>query len=112
MFHYVHNMVANFVHLLLGAWQMCGACIMNGWRDIEAFLLKTAACLSKTTLMRQCISKEAVLLLVCARVCVFMSSLINYPFSLCGLVCWTVSGNLWDVKYTLIYIGQPCYPEG
>lgn len=44
---------------------------MNGWGDIEGFLLKTAACLSKTTLMRQCISKEAVLLLVCARVYVF-----------------------------------------
>lgn len=43
---------------------------MNGWGDIEGFLLKTAACLSKTTLMRQCISKEAVLL-VCARVYVF-----------------------------------------
>lgn len=62
MFHYVHNMVANFAHLLLGAWQMCGACIMNGWRDIEA--------LSKTTLMRQCISKDQYFFL-CVRVYVF-----------------------------------------
>lgn len=43
--------------------------------------------------------------------CVFMSSLINYPFSLRGLVCWTVSGNLWDVKYRLIYIRTALLPR-
>lgn len=40
-----------------------------------------------------------------------MSSLINYPFSLRGLVCWTVSGNLWDVKYRLIYIRTALLPR-
>lgn len=91
MFHYVHNMVANFVHLLLGAWQMCGACIMNGWRDIEGFLLKTAACLSKTTLMRQCISKEVVLLLVCACLCLHLLITLS--------VCVDLSVGLFQATY-------------
>lgn len=83
MFHYVHNMVANFVHLLLGAWQMCGACIMNGWRDIEA--------LSKTTLMRQCISKESVLLLVCACLCLHLLITLS--------VCVDLSVGLFQATY-------------